>query len=195
MSPSASVRRGWQNLHQVRESVTGLGTGMPWLDAEADFRRARRAWAIARIGRPITRQENGNRPPALTAATVPLAGPARLEMIAVPRIVGTVEPTSRFDARFRPAAETVRHRWERIALAHRTGTPLPPIEVLERPDGYYVFDGRHRVSVARALGRTEIEAWVSAASHRRTMGPREHVCVAGSDGPRQPPPTPESARS
>jgi hypothetical protein len=28
-------------------------------------------------------------------------------------------------------------------------------------DGYYVLDGRHRVSVALAAGRREIDAWVS----------------------------------
>lgn len=65
-----------------------------------------------------------------------------------------------FDACFRPASEKVRRRWERVALAHRTGTALPPITVLERPDGYYVVDGRHRVSVARALGHRDIDAWV-----------------------------------
>jgi ParB-like chromosome segregation protein Spo0J len=55
----------------------------------------------------------------------------------------------------------VRARWERVALAHRKGIALPPIEVLEREDGYYVVDGRHRVSVARALGHRDIEARVS----------------------------------
>jgi hypothetical protein len=29
------------------------------------------------------------------------------------------------------------------------------------PDGYYVVDGRHRVSVALATGRREIDAWVA----------------------------------
>jgi ParB-like chromosome segregation protein Spo0J len=55
----------------------------------------------------------------------------------------------------------VRPHWERIALAHRRGIALPPISVLQRPDGYYVVDGRHRVSVALATGLREIEAWVS----------------------------------
>jgi ParB-like chromosome segregation protein Spo0J len=33
--------------------------------------------------------------------------------------------------------------------------------VIEGPDGYYVLDGRHRVSVALAAGRREIEALVA----------------------------------
>ena len=90
-------------------------------------------------------------------------------MIPTNAIVGTVEPTIVFDARFRPASEHVRARWERVALAHRTGVSLPPITVLERPDGYYVVDGRHRVSVARALGHRDIDARVTRAGVGRRV--------------------------
>jgi hypothetical protein len=76
-------------------------------------------------------------------------------------IVGTLEPTPHFDARFRPASEVVRGRWQRIALAHRRGVALPPVDLVKRPDGYYVLDGRHRVSVARALGYPDIGARVT----------------------------------
>lgn len=72
-----------------------------------------------------------------------------------------------FDAAFRPTSEHVRARWERVALAHRTGVSLAPITVLERPEGYYVVDGRHRVSVARALGHRDIEARVTATGSLR----------------------------
>ena len=48
-----------------------------------------------------------------------------------------------------------------VALAHHRGVALPPIDVLKRPDGYYVVDGRHRVSVARTLGQDDIEARVT----------------------------------
>jgi len=57
----------------------------------------------------------------------------------------------------------VRHRWERIALAHRRGDALPPVVLRARPDGYYVVDGRHRVSVARALGLSDIDGLVTGA--------------------------------
>jgi hypothetical protein len=76
-------------------------------------------------------------------------------------IVGTIEPTPHFDARFRPASDVVRHRWERVALAYRRGVALPPVVLRARNDGYYVVDGRHRVSVARALGLKDIDGWVT----------------------------------
>jgi len=86
-----------------------------------------------------------------------------LEVIPLKTTVGTLEPTIMFDAAFRPASELVRARWERIALAHRRAVSLPPIRVLRGEDGYYVVDGRHRVSVAVALGRRDIDAWMTPA--------------------------------
>jgi hypothetical protein len=98
---------------------------------------------------------------------VSFAGFAREQVVPLDAIVGTLEPTPHFDARFRPASEVVRGRWQRIALAHRRGDALPPIDLVKRPDGYYVLDGRHRVSVARALGYPDIDARVTGgrASH------------------------------
>jgi hypothetical protein len=56
---------------------------------------------------------------------------------------------------------TMRWRWERIALAHRNGDPLPPVVLRRQPEGYFVVDGRHRVSGARTLRLRDIDAWVT----------------------------------
>jgi hypothetical protein len=139
-----------------------VGTGMPVLDADADFRRARRAHIAARALHWLpprrTRQAHprawdGNHALAWTRSS--------LRVIPLDAIVGTVDPTTDFDAGFRPTTNRISTRWQRVALAHRRGHPLPPITAIERPDGYYVIDGRHRVSVGRAFGQTDIEAWVS----------------------------------
>lgn len=136
-------------------------TGNPILDAQADFRRARRAHAAARVGRWFARGRARSRPPTLTDVTANVGGVAHLEVVPLCSIVGTLEPTTQFDARFRPTSELIRHRWERIALAHRKGDALPPVVLLARPDGYYVVDGRHRVSVAHALGQRSINGLVT----------------------------------
>jgi hypothetical protein len=143
-------------------------TGFPALDARDDFVRARRA---ARAARLLGRRRNVLR--TLGGAGGVAGAPARLEVIPTDAIVGSVEPTISFDARFRPMSEHVRTRWERIALAHRTGVSLPPITAIARPDGYYVVDGRHRVSVARALGLRVIEARVT-----RTRATGCEMCAA-----------------
>jgi hypothetical protein len=135
-------------------------TGMPLIDAHDDFMRARRAHRIRRAGNWLARRPRcGNHPRVLAETARSSRGAHRLEVIPLDQIVGTLEPSLHFDARFRPTSEHVRARWERIALAHRRGTALPPISVVRGTDGYYVVDGRHRVSVALALGHREIEAW------------------------------------
>jgi hypothetical protein len=148
-------------------STIAYATGNPVLDAEADFRRARRAHHLARIGRLFARQPRPSSPPALAADTTAIgSGGTHLEVVPLCSIVGTLESTPHFDARFRPASDAVRHRWQRIALAHRRGESLPPVVLRSRPEGYYVVDGRHRVSVALALGQRDIDGWVTGA--RRT---------------------------
>jgi ParB-like nuclease domain len=137
-------------------------TGVPVIDAQEDFLRARRAQVAARAARWVAGGRRCARVPRTLTDTAGVPrGAARMEVIPLKTIVGTLEPTIMFDAAFRPASELVRARWERIALAHRRGVSLPPIRVLRGEDGYYVIDGRHRVSVALALGWRDIDAWVT----------------------------------
>lgn len=49
----------------------------------------------------------------------------------------------------------------RVWIADRTGTGLPPIEVVQIGDTYAIRDGHHRVSVSRARGAVAIDAIVS----------------------------------
>ena len=139
--------------------LTPRATGMPLLDAQADFSRAHRASVAARARRWVTGRRSPSRPVTLPEAAPVLVRP-RLTIVPLSEIVGTVDPTSDFDACLRPASELVRQRWERVALAQRRGIPLPPVELVQGPGGYYVVDGRHRVSVARALRQADIDAWV-----------------------------------
>lgn len=136
-------------------------TGLPLLDSQSDFLRARRAHRAASIVSRLRRRRSRSRLRALSHSATLAAGPARLEVVPLHAIIGTLEPTLHFDANFRPASNAVRWRWERIALAHRKGEALPPVVLRRQADGYYVVDGRHRVSVARALRYRDIDAWVS----------------------------------
>jgi hypothetical protein len=79
-------------------------------------------------------------------------------MVPIEQIVGTVEPTGCFDRHFRPTSEVPRMRFERIAAEIRSGRGMDPVELYRCDGQYYVLDGHHRVSVARALG----DRWVWA---------------------------------
>ena len=134
------------------------------LGARADFERARRGYLTARVGGLVRApRASRTRPRDLGDVEALSWHSARMRPVRLTAIVGTVDPTTDFDAGFRPATDRVSNRWQSIARAHRGGRALPPIVVLERPDGYYVLDGRHRVSVARALGHETIDAWTSAS--------------------------------
>jgi hypothetical protein len=133
--------------------------------ARADFDRARRRERAARARRRLmARRPVATGPRHLSGTAALVSNPARLQPIRLEAIVGTVDPTADFDAGFRPATGRVSARWQSVARAHRAGRSLPPIAVIERRDGYYVLDGRHRVSVARALGHRDIDAWTSPAA-------------------------------
>jgi hypothetical protein len=137
-----------------------------------DFDRARRAYLAARIGRLVRdRRLSRTQPRDLDDVAALFWDSTRLRSIPLEEIVGTVDATADFDAGFRPATERVSSRWQSVAQAYRDGRSLPPIAVIQRPDGYYVLDGRHRVSVARTLGHDRIDAWASRSLPRPTSAP------------------------
>ena len=146
-------------------------TGMPVFDAREDFARARRAAQVARLAWWLGGRRRPRLPGTQDDGDWLARGASGARVIPLAEIVGTLEPTTCFDADFRPASDLVRARWERIALAHRRGIALPPSDVLQRPDGYYIADGRHRVSVARALGDRDIDARVTLAWNARVRRP------------------------
>ena len=84
-----------------------------------------------------------------------------LQTIPLESIVGTVDRSREFDREFRPTSGRPRDRWQRIAAAMRRGQAMPPIEVYRVGDLHFVKDGHHRVSVAKALGRHSIDAYVT----------------------------------
>jgi ParB-like nuclease domain len=137
-------------------------TGAPVIDAHADFARARRSHVADRVLGWLAAGRRRPRVPRTLGDTAAMPqGAPHAEVIPLRAIVASVEPSISFDARFRPAWEGVRARWERIALAHRKGIPLPPITVRRCADGYYILDGHHRVSVALGLGHRDIDARVT----------------------------------
>jgi hypothetical protein len=141
-------------------------TGFPIQDAKSDFSRARRRRLLSQLATRL-RREPGDVDRILPFDDVAEALGYRgerlvgLQTIPLDSIVGTVDRTRGFDRSFRPTSRAVRERWERIATAQRKGEPMPPIQVYRIGDLNFVKDGHHRVSVARAQGRGEIDAQVT----------------------------------
>ena len=140
-------------------------TGFANADAQDDFLRARRRQAVAAIGRRLSRTGDVEAMLPFDEVVAELGRVSEvdrgLQVVPIDAIVGTVDRGKEFDRSFRPTSSQVRGRWERIAKAMRRGEPLPPVQLYKVGDVYFVRDGHHRVSVARALGRREIEAFVT----------------------------------
>jgi len=146
-------------------------TGFVGADVQDDFLRARRRRAVSRIARRL-RGEPGDVNVILPFEEVVQAlgqiGERRLGLQVIPldSIVGTVDRTREFDRQFRPTSGRGRVRWERVAAAMRRGESLPPIDVYRIGELHFVRDGHHRVSVARTLGRSDIDAYVTEITTR-----------------------------
>jgi len=82
-------------------------------------------------------------------------------MIPLERIIGSEGRYQDFTRTFLPLQGADRKRWMRLDRAVNVLADLPPIEVYEIGDVYFVRDGHHRVSVARANEFAEIEARVT----------------------------------
>jgi hypothetical protein len=143
-----------------------METGNLLIDAQTAFARQRRkarrdraaSW-LRRRPAECGRLESLER--ALGAAPPAYRRAAGLRAIPLDSIVGTAEPAKArvFDHRFR-APETSRHRWQRLWIASRKGSSIPPISVFRLGGEHFVDDGHHRVSVAHALGMVAIDAEV-----------------------------------
>ncbi|MGL4649656.1 MAG: hypothetical protein ACRC1H_09640, partial [Caldilineaceae bacterium] len=84
-----------------------------------------------------------------------------LRSVPIRKIKGSEGREEDFDAGFRPLKAHDRDRWVGVLLAMRRGCSLPPVELIQVGDIYYVRDGHHRISAAHLLGYTEIEATVT----------------------------------
>jgi hypothetical protein len=96
-------------------------------------------------------------------------------LYAVPldKIVGSVNRYLDFDRAFFPRQGRTRNRWLSINKAYYRDIALPPVELLKVGEMYFVSDGHHRISVARARGQEFVDASVteidSAAPIETTM--------------------------
>ncbi len=142
-------------------------SGSPRVDAESDFMRARRHQVLSSLAARL-RNDSEDVVQSMSFDDVVDALGRRAEnylgtkVIPLDAIVGSVDKVRDFDRRFRPTSARSRQRWERLARASRTGEEIPPIDVYQVGDYYFVRDGHHRVSVARSLGISLIEARVTA---------------------------------
>lgn len=94
-----------------------------------------------------------------------------LRQIPIDAIVGSVGRYQDFSRTFLPRLESDEDRWVSVGAAAPLVTDLPPIDVYQIGDSYFVLDGNHRVSLARLQQIDYIDANVTEVRTRAPMPP------------------------
>jgi len=95
-----------------------------------------------------------------------------LQDVALDSIVGSVGRYTDFTRTFLPRQDALEGRWQKIDQIANVGGGLPPIELFKVGDAYFVRDGNHRVSIARAQKAPAIEAYVWEYETGVSLGPQ-----------------------
>lgn len=94
-----------------------------------------------------------------------------LQEIPLKAIVGSVGRYDDFTRSFLPRRDSDALRWARVETATLDLAGLPPIEVYQIGQAYFVLDGNHRVSVARQLDAPTIQAYVTEVRTKVPFSP------------------------
>jgi hypothetical protein len=97
------------------------------------------------------------------------------QLIDISKIIGSVGRYRDFDRAFLPLSGADAERWKRLDVAMNELRDLPPIDVYKIGGVYFVRDGNHRVSVAKANGLDGIEARVTEVPTMVPLTPETDV--------------------
>ncbi len=93
-----------------------------------------------------------------------------LEEIPLDAIVGSVGRYKDFTRSFLPRQQSDSERWARVKETVET-IGLSPIDVFQIDQVYFVLDGHHRVSIAKEMGATYIQANVIQVCSKVSLSP------------------------
>jgi hypothetical protein len=139
----------------------------------AQFDTARRAALMSDLIRPLLGRPVDLVPFAEVRERLGLASFVDRGIRDVPleRIVGSLERSRDFTRAFLPREDSLRERWMGILRLAEGPQGFAPIDLYQVGEAYFVVDGHHRVSVARAVGAQAIEARVREFLTPVELGP------------------------
>mgnify|MGYP001260856333 FL=1 len=156
----------FNTLEMTTIAHNGFGQHNPLTDryeASAAFEKALRRGKWQGLQQRMLGRSSGLRhlPKGDAASARRPAREATVVNVPLSQIVGSEGRVGDFDSAFNPLNDHTRDRWISIAAAIRRGVAMPSVELIEAADGYYVRDGHHRISVAKAAGQATIEARIA----------------------------------
>jgi len=138
-----------------------MAINQQFLAAIQDFRKMQRRAALQRVVGLVTKPSG-----LLSYQTVRTQlhaiekSHSQLKEIPIDAIRGSVGRYADFTRDFLPTESVDEQRWARVKIQFTSQQGVPPIEVYQIDEVYFVLDGNHRVSVAREMGIKNIDAYV-----------------------------------
>jgi nucleotide-binding universal stress UspA family protein len=144
-----------------------------YVSALADFHEARRRATLERMMSALS----GESPELLSYDEVRDRLDARetarrtLGEVPLDAIVGSVGRYNDFTRTFLPRQDQDAQRWAEVKAAMLSMKGLPPVELYQVGDVYFVRDGNHRISVLRQMGASYVEAYVTQVRAKVPLTP------------------------
>lgn len=138
-----------------------------------DFKRARRKAALQDILSRFTGHSDALIPfeearKRLNASGEKVHG---LKEIPLKAIIGSVGRYTDFNRNFLPRSGAHASRWASVKANLRDLDEMPPIQVYQIGEAYFVLDGNHRVSIAHERKATHIRAYVTEIHTQVPLSP------------------------
>lgn len=151
-------------MHHVLSPIRWILAGVALVAGAAIFDRARNV--LTGRGTDASGRRPGEVLPSLydvhPAATRAPRRPVGVRSVPLERIVGTMRRPSQNRADFLPLphlrGQNWNSRWQRITKAMSRLDLLPPVDLVQVGDDYWVEDGHNRVAAALRSGAVEIDA-------------------------------------
>ncbi len=137
--------------------------------AESDFTRARAKAFLHEVAAALAHRPNELLSFDAVRRSLKIFGEhyRGVRPVRVSQIVGsTTQRYHDFDRAFLPTQTRTKSRWKSIDRAYYRDVGLPPVQLYQVGEVYYVRDGHHRISVARERGQEFIDAEIVELSTR-----------------------------
>lgn len=150
--------------------------GVSRLAAVQQFRNARRRAVLISLLSKLTGKSDRLLSWEQMSKELNLMHPGKryLENVPLDKIVGSVNRYHDFNRQFYPLSDDAQDRWAKVkTLVEERG--LEPAEMYKVGEVYFVFDGNHRVSVARQNEAAQIESYVYEFRSKVEVHPEDSI--------------------
>jgi hypothetical protein len=141
---------------------------------ESDFARARAKAFFGEIAAMIARRPNEPLSFEAVKRSLKIFGQSYrgVQTVPITQIIGSATLRyNDFDRAFLPTQQRTKSRWRNIDRLYYQSVDLPPVQLYQVGEFYFVRDGHHRISVARERGQQFIEGEVVEVQTRVPLSP------------------------